>query len=136
MSSVCSIVFLSSTSVSSTTWVTGVRRPSSRWSSSTVRWAAHASVSGRSAPEQLFSTPQGTLCVRWCLSANRDLIFFSFNFILQGLYWFALGGDANLHSFILKFKLILLISEHFLFVSYSCRLDHIPSAKMPFWKKF
>lgn len=54
---------------------------------------------------------QRTICVRWCLSVNRDMIFVFFNFILQGLYWFSLQ-ECKPAFFHLKIQLILLISEH------------------------
>lgn len=51
MYSACCTVSPSSTTVCSTIWDVGVRRPSSRWWSWIARWAAHANASGRSAPD-------------------------------------------------------------------------------------
>lgn len=97
MSSACSTDFQSSTSVCLTTWVVGVRRPSSRWWSSTARWAAHASASGRSALEQPF--PLRWISVfRRCVSTNRDMIFFFFSPCFFRI--FAGFLDTNLHSFV------------------------------------
>lgn len=100
-SSVCSTGSRSNTSVCSTTWAVVARRPSSRWSSSTARWAAHASASVRNAPERLSPTPPRISVFRQCLSTNRDYIIIIF-FLLSFLFFqdfFQDFLDKNLHFF-------------------------------------
>lgn len=69
-SSACSTGSRSSMTACSTTWAAVGRRPSSRWSSWTARWAARASALGRSAPEHTHTrqTTSGARTASWISS--------------------------------------------------------------------
>lgn len=102
-SSVCSIGSRSNMSACLTTWAVVGRRPSSRWSSSTAKWAALASASGRSAPEQPFPQKESR-CSDGVLALTGiwfSLLSFFFLFCFSGFLQVFL--DTNLLSFILNY---------------------------------